>query len=680
MGIWTLQSNLNRGEIDPRAIGRVDLDAYYNGVRSATNCLPIPQGGMKKRPGMEYLGTAIGNGRIEKFAFNTTQQYLLVFTDQKMQVYKDGVLQTNLNGSGNNYITTPWTLAQLADVDFIQSADTAIIVHEDVAPRSLTRTGHTTWTLSTISFDFVPQFDFNDGSSPTPTSAVQDLTFTNMAEGDRYKLALEGVLTDELVFAGDDATNNDNIQKALQALPNTPDSGITCATKTSGSAYTVTFAGSAAKPWKLITGTAIFTASTAFNVAAASTATGVSRAEDVWSATRGWPRTATFHEGRLWFGGSASRPATIWGSRVGDFYNFENLKARDDEAIDVTLDTDQVNAIQAIYSNRALQIFTTGQEFFVPSSSSSPITPSNIAVRPQTNFGSRRVRPATIDGVTLFTQRTGKSVNQFVYVEAYQANQTQSITTLAPHLITTPIQLAVSRGQTDDDANYVYILNNDGTLTVFNTLIVEDVQGFTPWTTDGDIKSIAVVDDTLYFLVAREVNSSTVYYIERENDDLSTDSGVRTNVGGSDTLTGLSHLNTETVDIKADDAYMGTDTVASGQVVIERTATVIEAGLPFRPTIQTMPLNVPLPQGPNAFKKKKIMRVALRVYEANGLIVNNQRIADKTIGLDQFDSPAPQTGIVRIYLTGWSLDASVTITQDTPMPMTILSIGVEVAQ
>lgn len=676
MPVFNVQSNLNRGELDPRAVGRIDLDAYYNGVRTATNVLAIPQGGMKKRPGMPFLGEALGDGRTENFSFNVEQSYLLVFTDLRMQVYKNGVLQTNLNGSGFDYVVTPWTLTQLADIDYIQSADTAIIVHPDVAPYTISRSSDTDWTVSTITFTNIPQFDFDDASSPTPVAEVQELNFAAPNEGDRYKLALEGLLTEEVVFAGDDATNEENIRVALQELITTGNSGISVSTVTTLDTYEVTLAGESANDWDLITATVVLVKSTSFEVATTRTTAGTSRKEDVWSAGRGWPRTSTFHEGRLYFGGSLSRPSTIWGSRVNDFFNFDEGRGRDDELISATLDTDQVNAIEGIFSNRSLQVFTSGGEFYVPES---PITPSNVAVKPQTNLGSKRVRPVTIDGVTLFVQRTGKSVNQFVFVDDFQANQTRSISTLAPHLINDPVKMSVSRGTDTTDANYVYILNSDGKLTVFNTLITEGVQGFTSWETNGSIKSVAVVDKRLYFLVERTINSVTKYYIEREDDDLNTDSGVRTTVGGSDTLTGLDHLNGEEVRVKADGAVQDDETVSGGQITIVRDADIIEAGLDYTPTIQTLPLNTPLKNGPSVFRKKKIQRVSLQLHESNGVIVNGQRVADKTIGLNQFDAPEPNTGIERIYILGWTLDASVTITQTTPMPMTILSIGLEVA-
>lgn len=675
MGLWTFQTNFNRGELDPQLTGRIDLAAYYAGMKTANNVLTIPQGGVKKRPGMEFLNEGLGDGRCENFSFNVEQNYLLVFTALKMEIYKDGVLQTNINGSGDDFLVTPYTFAQLADFDYIQSADTAIIVHPDVEPRKITRTSDTDWAIATLGLTNVPQFDFNDPSSPAPVSEVQTLNFNLQNEGDRYKLALEGILTDEIVFAGNDATNQENIRIALQALINTANAGISVTTDSSGDTYRVNFANESAKDWDLLTATAVSTKDVDFEVATVRITAGTARTEDAFSSTRGWPRTTTFHEGRLFFGGARSRPATVFGSRVGDFFNFDSGRARDDESIEATIDTDQVNAIEAIFSNRSLQIFTSGGEFFVKNS---PVTPSNIAITPQSNLGAKRVRPVTIDGITLFVQRTGKAINQFVFINEFQANQSRSVSILASHIINNPIKMAASRGTAKDDANYVYILGDDGDMTVFNTLISEDVTAFTTWKTTGDIKSIAVVDFTVHFLVKRTINGVPKFFIERENDLLNTDSAVRKTGLASATLTGLDHLNTETVVVKADNSAQDDEVVAGGSITIGRTADTIEAGLKYQPTIKTMPLNVPLKSGPNAADKKRIKRVAVNIFESNGIIVNGQRIADKTIGLDQFDAPSPQTGVRRVFIHGWSLEADVTITQDTPFPLQILSLGLEV--
>ena len=676
MGVWNFQSNLNKGELDPRLVGRIDLASYYNGVKTGENILTMPQGGAKTRPGMEYLGTGLGNGRIESFSFSTEQNYLLVFTALRLQIYKDGVLQTNINGSGFDYVVTTLTLAQIQEFDYIQSADTVIITHEDVAPLKITRTSDTDWTVTNLVLTNVPQYDFNDALSPTPVDEVQRITFSSKNEGDIYKLSLEGIQTDEISFAGDDATNEENIRRALQALFNTGATGISVATFTSLAAYDITFSGDSANSWDLLTGTAENAQSATFKIVTARQSAGTSRAEDTWSNTRGWPITCTFHEARLWFGGSTSRPSTLWGSKVNQFFDFDQGRALDDEGVTITLDTDQVNAIQAIFSNRTFQIFTTGAEFVVEQS---PITPENVAAIPQGRLGSKRVRPVTLEGSTYYVQRTGKVINQFLFADEVKATQTRNISVLAPHLIKDPVQMYASRGTSSSDANYVYIVNADGTLTVFNTQIAEDVTAFTSWKTAGNIKSIAVVDNALYFLVERTINSATVYYIERENDLLNTDAATLGTGLSSDTLTGLSHLESENVIVKADGAVQASEVVTGGQITIGRTANTIEAGLEWTPIIKTMPVNIGLNNGPNAASKKRILRAALQLYESNGVIVNGQRVADKVIGQNQFNAPSPNTGLERIHLGGWSIEADITITRDTPMQFTILSIGLEVA-
>jgi len=745
--LWYLQSNLNRGELDPLTIGRKDLIAYYNGVQSARNVMCLPQGGLTKRPGTEFIGEALANGRLENFSFNIEQNYLLVFTAVKMQIYKDGDLLTDLNGSGTSvavtsvtdsggvarfnhagvgpllggtvslsgfsestynvtgtvttisssyfelssiayvsndtgnfvssheWVATPWTLSEVLAFDYIQSADTIIITHPDEETRVITRSSDTVWTISTAGFTNIPQYDFNDASSPTPTSEIQTLNFANHTEGDRYKIALEGILTEEVTFAGDDDTNQENIRQALQNLINTGFSGISVTTDATLDTYRVTFADEDAKPWELMTVTPIYTINTAFAVATVRVQAGVARAEDSWSDTRGWPTCCTFHEGRLFLGGSSSRPATLWGSRVGDFFNFDKGRALDDEAIEVTLDTDQVNAIQSVFSNRSLQVFTSGGEFYVPES---PITPTGIAVSPQSNLGTKRVRPVTIDGVTLFPQRTGNAIIQFIFLDAVKANQSRSISVTAAHLINDPVKLAASRGTETTDANYVYIVNDDGSMAVYNTLAAEEVSGFTLWETSGNIKSAAVVDNKVNLLVERSVDGSISYHIETENDDLNTDGSVY-DITNDAEITGLDHLEGLKVWAKADGAFMGEYTVTSGKITLPRTSSDKEAGLSYLPNIQTMPLNVDLANGPNASAKKKIARISLQIYESNGIIVNEQRLADKTIALNQFDAPDPYTGIRRIHVLGWSLEATVTITQSTPMPMTILNIGMEIA-
>ena len=87
--------------------------------------------------------------------------------------------------------------------------------------------------------------------------------------------------------------------------------------------------------------------------------------EDVFSTDRGFPRSAVFHEGRLYFGGSKALPSALFGSKISDFFNFLESEGLDDDAIFALLSSDTVNAITGLRSGRDLQIFTTGNEWYV---------------------------------------------------------------------------------------------------------------------------------------------------------------------------------------------------------------------------------------------------------------------------------------------------------------------------
>ncbi len=491
--------------------------------------------------------------------------------------------------------------------------------------------------------------------------------------GDTFKLQFNGVLTDPIPYSAppNQAETAIAIEKALNVLPNIASPGVTVEYD-QGSKFTITFSPNSSAEWDLVSGTPEVVQSIGSqNISAERTQVGLSSFEDSWSNTRGWPQTVTFHENRLWFGGSRSLPSTIWGSNVNSFFDFRSYKARDDEAITATLDTDQRNEIVGIISNRALQIFTTGQEFYVPGS---PITPENIAVSAQTNFGSKRVKPVTLSGQTMFIQRTGKSLNSFVFSDDQQANTTNSLSILSPHLIKNPIKVSIQRGAPDSDANYIYIVNDDGTVTVLNSLPFENIAAFTRWETDGDILSCAVVGEKVYFLTLRNGTIS----LEVENDALNMDNG-KILAGPTNSITGISRLNGREVSIKTDDYYYGDEAVSGGVVQLDKTYTTVEYGIYFSPEMVTMPMNVNLQTGSALYKKKRLKRVALDIYQSNGIIVNDNRIYDRQVGVNQFDAPVPISGVYRRYLYGWHVVAKITIKQDTPYPFQVLSIGVEVA-
>lgn len=662
---YTLQTAFNSGVLDTRLSGRVDVKQYYNGMSEGENVVCLPQGGVKRRPGMQFIADAGEECRVIPFVFNVDQSYLLVLRNNAIDIYRDDVFKVT--------VVTTYTTAELMSIRFAQSADTIIIVQENHAPALLQRLGSdVSWGLTDISFSSVPQYDFNDASSPTPTDEIQVLTFTSFSAGKPYKVNLAGIDTEQVSFQ-DNASGAGDLEEALLDLANTPNTDITVA-RTAANEFTVTFTGSAADDWAQMSGRV--TDGSAGSIAVSTTQDGAPRLEDSWSNTRGWPKTVTFHEGRLFFGGSTSLPITFWGSGVNDFFNFSLGKSRDDQGLDVTLDVEQFDEIRAIFSNRNLQIFTAGSEFYIPPS---PITPENVAAKRQTGFGSASIQPKVIDGATIYIQRTGRSLREFVFDFAEEAYLSQTASLLAPELIVNPVDMAISVGTDTEDANYVYVVNGDGTMAVFNTLRSQSVAGWTSWSTDGEVLNITRLVDDIYLSVKRTINSVTKYYVEKLNDGAYMDSSKVYATPATDTLTGLDHLDGEECRVRADGAVMQNRTPIAGSITIERTAAdSAEVGLFFRPTVTTMPVEKDIGPGYNLNGEKRVVNAMAYLQDTLGIIINGEIIPFRNFGTMVLDQPVePYTGKKEIYLLGWSKTATVTITQDDPAPMTVLALSLE---
>lgn len=664
---FKVQSAFNSGVLDARLLARIDTKQYTNGMQQGDNVLCLPQGGVKRRPGMQFIYDAAEQSRVIPFVFSNTQSYLMVFRNNAIDVFFEDEKKAT--------VTTTYTTAQLMDIQFTQSGDTMILVHEDHAPALLQRTGsHTSWSLSNLTFDYIPQYDFNDGSSPSPTSEVQTITFNTFTDGQDFKLTVGGVDTENISYSTSTGTTANSIETAINDLSNIV-YGDVSVSHSSGTTYQITLSGSNAKDWDQITGRAT-SGSTSASITGSTTTNGSPRTEDAWSATRGYPKTVIFHEARLWFGGSKSLPITVWGSRVNEFFNFDLGKSRDDQAIDITLDVDQYDSIEAIFSNRHLQIFTASAEYYV---SVSPITPANMAIKRQSGFGAKNIRPKVIDGATIYVQRTGRSLREFVFEFAEDAYISNTASLLAPELIKSPVDMTVSVGTTNEDANYVYLVNSDGTVAVFNTLRSQNVAGWSLWKTEGEVQSICRVVDDIYFSVKRTINGTTQYYIEKANSESYMDSSVLYTSPGTATLTGLGHLDGEECRVRADDSVMNNQTPASGSITIERSATnSAEVGLFFQPVIKTMPIEGDLGAGTNLDGEKRIVNCMVYLQESLGVKVNDYDIPFRTFGTGVLGTAiTPFTGKKEIYLFGWSKTAQVTITQDVPAPLTLLGLSME---
>jgi len=654
----SIQTNFSTGELDPLLRARVDLAAYANALEEATNVVCQPQGGIRRRPGTKYIASlpnssteSAGNGtRLVEFEFSTSDSYMLCFTHNRMYVFKNKALVTNINGSGNPYLDTSGvglTGTRLANIVWTQSADTLIVVHPEINPVKIVRGGtDATWTASAITFDSIPKYAFtaafsNPAGTLTPSAVSGKITLT----------ASSSVFT-----AG----------SVGQYVNATPQGRAKIVRYTSGTSV------DAITEFPFFNTSAIANGSWEYE----------SGYEDVWSSGKGWPRSVTFHEGRLYFGGSKSRPSTIWGSKVGLFFDFDATEGLDDDAVEATLDTNTFNAIVDIISGRDLQVFTTGGEFYVPQNGLDPITPTNFFVKTASRNGIKEgIRVQQLESGTLFVQRQGKSLNEFAYTDTQLTYVTQKISLLAGHLLRTPTRLALRRSVATDENDLLLITNSDdGTMAVFSLLRAQNVIAPSEFiTVDGSFVDVGVDISTIYAVVKRNVNGTFQYYVEAFDNDLLTDCS---KTGGAAASVSMSHVATETVNVILDGSVQADQAVpAGGTVTFPRSsATSYEVGLPITVRAVTMPVDLKLQTGTRIGFKKRIVEVNALVADTQHLKINTIQVPFRAFGSILDEPIADFTGTKTLHgILGYTTEGKITIEQDVPLKMTLLGLEYKVA-
>ena len=459
-------SNFTGGEISPRLEGRTDLAVYSNSAKQLNNFLIHPHGGVSRRPGTEFISRVHDQSkytRLIPFEFSTVQTYVLEFATGKIRFYKnqapiyeatktisaatranpcvvtatshgysDGdfiliqavVGMTELNGrrykvankttntfelqdeDGTNInssaftayssagtasrvytISNPYTETQLRDIKFTQSADVMYLVHPDVSIRKLTRSAHTTWTLTEADLIDGPYLDENTtATTMTPSHA-----------------------------SGDDRT-------------------ITASTSTFASTDVgrlITFDSGYAK---IITYTSVTVVKADIKDDFAGTSATTAWSLGAFSDTTGHPGAATFFEQRLVFGSTATEPQSLFFSQSADY---ENYKAGTDasDAMIFAIASDHVNVIRWLAGTRSLLIGTMGGEFIAKGGGTdSALTPTNIEIRKQSNYGCASIHPLSISNVTVFTQRAKRKLREMVYDYDTDSFVAPDLTILAEHI------------------------------------------------------------------------------------------------------------------------------------------------------------------------------------------------------------------------------------------------------
>jgi hypothetical protein len=599
------------------------------------------------------------------------------------------------------------------------------IVHPDLAPAKLVRGGSdSSWTISTVTFDNVPKYAFNldshtnNSETLTPSAVSGNITLTTTSSKHDTGTAQAGASTTITLKSSSSSTDDyynglyititggtgsgqiriiedyvgstkvATVDRAWTTTPNnTSTYSITSFTTEAVNQYVNAQPQGRARIVRYVSATVVeavteypFFSSAAIDAGRWEIEHGY---EDVWSSTKGWPRTVTFHEGRLYFGGSKSRPSTIWGSKIGIFDAFLPTEAFDDDAVEATLDTSSLNVIVDMISGRDLQVFTTGAEFYVPQSGTDPITPLSFTFKGVSRNGTKSgTRVQSLESGTVYIQRQGKSINEFLFSDTQLTYVTQRISLLSGHLLKAPTRMALRRATSTDEGDLLLMVNDtDGTMAAFSIMRSQQITAPSEFITDGLFKDVSVDVTDIYAVVKRTFSSTDKYFVELFSFDRFTDCAF---VGGSagGVGSGLPHIG-KSLNVICDGVPQGNETVsAGGAVTFDRESTTsYEVGLPFTVYAKTMPVEIKLQTGTRIGFKKRIVEINALVDTTQHLALNQNPVPFRTFDNPLLDDPEPTfTGSKRVNgVLGYSREASVEISQSLPLKMTLLGLEYKIA-
>ena len=660
-------TNFTGGELSPRLDGRNDLSKYSTGCKTLENMIIYPHGSAARRSGTQYVAEVKDNSketRLIPFEFSTVQTYILEFGNQYIRFYKDN--GQILSGGSAYEISSPYLEAELFDIKFAQSADVMYICHPNHPVKKLARTGHTNWTLIDDVISNGPFMDHNiETTTLTPSHKNVGQTTTVTASSTTGINANQGFLSTD-----------------VGRLIHITDGHLKITSVTSTT---------------VVVGTVIINLN--------ETGSTTDFALGAFSDTTGHPSCVTFFEQRLVFAATLSQPQTIFFSKSGDYENFDDNyhgTVADDDAIIYTIASNQVNAIRFMTATRTLIIGTAGGEFAVTggaTSSGVAITPTNIAINKQSNHGAANVDGISVGNATLFLQRAKRKIRELAYnfdVDGYVA---PDLTILAEHISEGGFkQLSYQQ----EPNQIIWCVRNDGQLIGLTYQREQEVVAWHRHIFGGSFssgnavcESVATIptDNSEYqtwVIVKRTINGATKRYIEYihnlnfdETDDTSfnfLDSQLSYDGSPVTTLSGLSHLEGQTVSILADGATHPDKVVSSGEITLNRSASKVKVGLGFTSLLQTMRLDAGSQNGTSQSKTKRIYEITIRLYESLGVEVgpdlnNMERIPFRSSANLMNSGIGVFTGDKEVEFRGnYETDGFIFVRQDQPLPLTILSL------
>jgi len=636
-------------------------------------------------------------------------------------------------------IASPVTEDILYEIQYTQSADVMYIVHETIPPKKLSRTGHTSWTLVSEAFENGPYLDKNTSSFTFTSSATGVGTGRTLTASGLFPdaLGLTGFHPDDIgrlvrMTAGWGVITGYNsptqvvweIKKALTSASATTDWSLGAWSEHTGYPRTVSFfeqrlmfAGSTAYPqtiWasqsglytNFSTGTSLAAEAFIYTIAAnrVNTIRWLAPARDLIVGTAG----GEFKVGRptgeplkpdnvsitqqTTYGGWTTEPIQIGNvvlfvqkqrKKIREFaYQFED---------DAYAAPDMCLLAEHILGNGAVDVA--------------------YAQEPESIYWVVR-EDGTLCGMTYQRQEDVVAWHRHILggYNGYSFNAATAVTGSASDALNNGYITITAHGYAigdkvtydangntkiaglEDGKDYYVVVRSANEIELAETyqqaLDRTIVQIGTGTGTHyiraaAKCKSVATIsedeENQVWLCVERTIGNTKRAYIEYLSNTVNMDSCLSGTVNGSSTdVTGLDHLEGESVQILIGDAVYPNQTVTNGKITVNLPANTgyksIEIGLKYVSKIKTMRVEAGAQAGTAQARPKRYNEVTVRLYKTVGVTINGDQIPFRSSSTPVGQNIEEFTGDKRVTNLGWDRDGQIIIEQTQPLPMTVLGV------
>lgn len=415
-----------------------------------------------------------------------------------------------------------------------------------------------------------------------------------------------------------------------------------------------------------------------------------------WSNTKGFPTKVAFYKGRLVFAGRNR----LWFSVASDYENFtpmtDGYQVQTDDGINVQVEADATNTIQWLASSSSLLVGTANSELSCsPSTTTAAFGPDNIQITQESKYGSKGVNSIIVGDTVLFIQRAGRKVRAVTADYQSASYSSVDLSVIAEHITSTGISDFAWQQEPDC---VVWVVLKSGELVGLTYNAEQEVIAWHRHDVSGVVESVSSIPDPngnrddLWIVVRRTINGATKRYVEYMHStwDAYTESlaeafyvdcGLLYNGSATTTLSGLGHLEGETVSILTDGAVHPDRVVTSGAISLDWEASRASVGLPFTSELVTLPIEAGGTAGTAQSKIKRVNEMAIRFVNTLGGksgIEGNQYL-DAIASRDYHDlmdqGPGAFTDDRKIVMPSqYDTNACVRVVQAQPLPMTVCAM------